>query len=316
MRITLHPSAKGLNGRIGNFIYKTLPDGQVIAWSYTPPERRGERDPEEIARLARRAGRDWDLLSPEQRHGWCAYYERFVAPLEEELTADTLVQAMVDDGEDDVQEVQTYDAGVLSDSNADNDDGSGAGSAQAGGRRAYVRSSVLRRLLKKEPVAQAPAEAAPSPLHSISVRPHQNKTCFEFKVRHGIKQDLDGLVVLVCISPATDAGASTQAGAGTAAASALAAAARTFTYANTNTSAGEGKGEAPGALRGRVRLIRGISPNSALALPRTGGTIVFNHARFGVEPGQHFAVEARIVRLSDGAASPALFCKLRRPHLQ
>jgi hypothetical protein len=60
-------------------------------------------------------------------------------------------------------------------------------------------------------------------------------------------------------------------------------------------------------LRTDMRFVRGVSPNSAAALPASGGTVSFTPTRFEVEEGERYGVEVRVVRTADGITSSPVF---------
>ena len=64
-----------------------------------------------------------------------------------------------------------------------------------------------------------------------------------------------------------------------------------------------------------ARMIRGYGPRSLVPLPETGGVVVFDKARFAIEPGQRYGVEMRIVRVDDGVHGMPLFVDLVRKDL-
>ena len=65
-------------------------------------------------------------------------------------------------------------------------------------------------------------------------------------------------------------------------------------------------------LRGAVpanayRYVCGVGPGSAQPLPADGGELIFTCVRSPIAPGQHYAIETRILRLENGLLSPPVF---------
>src|SRR5688572_28504888 len=51
------------------------------------------------------------------------------------------------------------------------------------------------------------------------------------------------------------------------------------------------------------RLVRGVGPQSAAALPVSGGVVEFTSTRYSIESGQRYGVQVRVVRVEDGMVS-------------
>lgn len=63
-------------------------------------------------------------------------------------------------------------------------------------------------------------------------------------------------------------------------------------------------------------MICGYGSQSLAPLPESGGVVTFTGAQFGIEPGQRYGVEMRIVRVADGVHGRAQFADLLRVDLK
>lgn len=140
---------------------------------------------------------------------------------------------------------------------------------EASGMSTYVRANFMRQLLGLALTSDAPSLAPPLPLLRLEQLPAQNPDTVGLAVHHRI-ENLADLLVLVRMTPA-----------------------------------GSFPGDGPNVTD--YRLVRGVTPDSAQPLPATGGQLLFTPARFIVNDGERYGVEARVVRATDGLASPAVF---------
>lgn len=144
------------------------------------------------------------------------------------------------------------------------------GPVPASGYTLYSQASVRRQMLGHGPELGAPCLLPPEPPTGLFLdpMPAADPREFRFQITHRLTPGPDHVVV-VRLTPPT-----------------------------------RGPGRKP--RREDARLTAGWSPASARELPPSGAPLVFSGAPFAVPPGRRFGAYARVVRVSDGFASPEL----------
>ncbi len=133
----------------------------------------------------------------------------------------------------------------------------------------YLKANVIRQVLGLALSTEAPTEAPPQAITSLTAGAPSDPDTLSVIVNHAIASTA-GLQVLVRMTDAMK------------------------TVAVTPTS-------------NDVRYVRGALPASAAAVPVTGGTLSFTPTRFLVADGQRYGVEVRIVRTADGIMSRPIY---------
>ena len=137
------------------------------------------------------------------------------------------------------------------------------------GLGAFVRANTMRQILQLDLVRDAP-------LHEPPVRPTglrqlavDSEGALAFELDHGLP-DVAGLMAAVRATPRIGAVAMTP-----------------------NIQ--------------KHRYVCGVSPDSFLPLPPSGGALRFGQIRFPVPHGKRYGVEVRIVRVAEGIAGAAIY---------
>jgi hypothetical protein len=138
----------------------------------------------------------------------------------------------------------------------------------APGLNGFIIANGNRGALGLPLIVEAPTEEPPSALERIEQVPGQPSDAVRLRLTHN-HADTSGLVALARMTPATRTPA---------------------------------RKPQPRDLRS----ICGIGPSSAMPLPPSGGEVTFGPTRFPVNAGQRYALELRIVRVSDGVPSATL----------
>jgi hypothetical protein len=132
----------------------------------------------------------------------------------------------------------------------------------------------MRYALGLEPVRRAPGLPYPAKVRDIQLEATADPNEFRLRIEHGIDAPA-GYLLFVRITPQRRAG------------------------------------RTPVATE--ARCICGPGPGSAAPLPDTGGTVLFQGARYAVAAGGKVGVAATIVRMADGLASAESFFVLHKP---
>jgi hypothetical protein len=132
----------------------------------------------------------------------------------------------------------------------------------------------MRYALGLEPIRRAPA--LPYPARVLDIRLEATADAHEFRMRveHAVEVPA-GYLLLVRITPQRNPG-------------------RT-------------------PIAAEARCICGPGPASATPLPESGGTVVFENARYGVQPGGKVGIAATVTRVADGLTSAEMFFVVKKP---
>lgn len=139
---------------------------------------------------------------------------------------------------------------------------------------AYVQANSVRLILGLPPTTEPPRDGFPMPLRAIEQVAGAPARAIGIRVRHGYL-DRDGYAVIVRATPP---------------------------LRNLH-------GTPPANA---FRYVCGVGPQSAQPLSPDGGELTFANVKAPVAAGQHYAVEARIVRIEDGLLSPPVVANFIR----
>lgn len=135
--------------------------------------------------------------------------------------------------------------------------------------RTFVQANLMREIMELPMIADAPQLAPPGKPLAISQAEAPSADSVALTIRHDLP-DPRGYVVAVRATAAMRTLACTP-------------------------------------RKDHMRYVCGVSPESVQPLPPSGGTVVFTGAKYAVSHGQRYGVEVKIVRASDGTASPSVF---------
>ncbi len=133
----------------------------------------------------------------------------------------------------------------------------------------------MRLMLGLDPQRRAPALGYPERVRQVTVEPTSDRSELRLRITHPLDSPA-GYMLLVRMTP---------------------------------EAVGGGK---PRALQ--ARCILGLGPQSATALPESGGLVTFHGITNRISPGRYFGVDLTIIRAEDGLASASAFFCLTMPN--
>lgn len=133
----------------------------------------------------------------------------------------------------------------------------------------YAKANSIRQILGLTMISAAPTAAPPSPVTGVAQAGVSNTDELDINVTHAYSS-LTGYQVIVRMTPP------------------MATVARK-------------------PRPSEMRLVKGVSPGSALALAASGATYTFIPTKYLVSDGQRYGVEVKIVRTADGIESTPFY---------